>query len=108
MPVILAVALLVLLINELSYRQIVGTLRSGAAANDARFAALRCLQLLTDAETAQRGYLLTGRDAYLAPYQAARSELPQVLEPTLAHLATSGAGASAEQLRALVKSASSA
>jgi signal transduction histidine kinase/CheY-like chemotaxis protein/CHASE3 domain sensor protein len=31
---------------------------------------------LKDAETGQRGYLLTGTEAYLAPYHAARSALP--------------------------------
>lgn len=33
------------------------------------------LSLLADAETGQRGYLLTGRDAYLAPYAAATAGL---------------------------------
>jgi len=37
------------------------------------------LALLTDAETAQRGYLLTGKDTYLEPYNKAQSALPAVL-----------------------------
>ena len=48
---------------------------------------------LGEAESAQRGYLLTGKDEYLAPYRKAVSELPGLLsaldnipinEPTLA------------------------
>jgi methyl-accepting chemotaxis protein len=37
---------------------------------------------LTDAETGQRGYLLTGSDAYLAPYEAALSEIKTLLDDT--------------------------
>lgn len=36
--------------------------------------------ILTDAETGQRGYLLTGDEAYLAPYEEARRRLDQLLE----------------------------
>jgi signal transduction histidine kinase len=35
------------------------------------------LSLVQSAETGQRGYLLTGRDDYLGPYNMARGELPQ-------------------------------
>ena len=38
------------------------------------------LSLLTDAETGQRGYLLTGEDNYLAPYQAALGQIKSTLE----------------------------
>jgi PAS domain S-box-containing protein len=37
------------------------------------------LSTLKDAETGQRGYLLTGKDAYLEPYEAARAHLPREL-----------------------------
>ena len=43
------------------------------------------LSTLKDAETGQRGYLLTGDPAYLAPYDRAASELP-VLGADVAHL----------------------
>ncbi|MFN3304475.1 MAG: CHASE3 domain-containing protein, partial [Roseateles sp.] len=46
----------------------------------ARNDSLRLRELLTTAETAQRGFLLTGRDDYLAPVQRAERELPGVLE----------------------------
>jgi signal transduction histidine kinase len=42
----------------------------------------RVLSLVQSAETGQRGYLLTGRDIYLQPYQRAISELPAMLDST--------------------------
>ncbi len=38
------------------------------------------LSALTDLETGQRGYLLTGEPAYLEPYQQASGRLPRLLE----------------------------
>jgi signal transduction histidine kinase len=38
------------------------------------------------AETSQRGYLLTGRDAYLAPYSGAAAALPATLDQLTAHV----------------------
>jgi len=46
----------------------------------ARDDSLRLRELLTSAETAQRGFLLTGRDDYLAPVLLAERELPAVLQ----------------------------
>ncbi|MCA1685914.1 MAG: CHASE3 domain-containing protein, partial [Planctomycetia bacterium] len=40
----------------------------------------RVLALILSAETGQRGYLLTGRDAYLEPFDAAAGELDHQLE----------------------------
>lgn len=37
------------------------------------------LSLVTDAETSQRGYLLTGKDSYLDSYNKARAAIPAVL-----------------------------
>ena len=39
----------------------------------------RILSLVQSAETGQRGYLLTGRDIYLGPYERAVQELPPTL-----------------------------
>jgi signal transduction histidine kinase/CheY-like chemotaxis protein len=38
------------------------------------------LSLVESAETGQRGYLLTGRDSYLAPYKGASEQLPASLD----------------------------
>jgi len=40
----------------------------------------QALSLITDAETGQRGFLLTGQASYLEPYDAAVTRLPQRLE----------------------------
>jgi signal transduction histidine kinase len=41
---------------------------------------VRVLSVVQSAETGQRGYLLTGREEYLAPYNRALQELPLALE----------------------------
>jgi PAS domain S-box-containing protein len=38
------------------------------------------LSMLKDAETAQRGFVLTGKDSYLAPYNAAVDEIPKHID----------------------------
>ncbi len=40
----------------------------------------RLLLALTDAETGQRGFVITGDEEYLAPYNAARAELPEIVD----------------------------
>ncbi len=51
-----------------------------ASAYELRSAVRRVLLLMADAETGQRGYLLTGRGEYLLPYADARRRLRDVLE----------------------------
>jgi PAS domain S-box-containing protein len=62
------------------------------------------LTALRDAETAQRGFLLTGRDMYLEPYRHARVEIPGILE-SLTNVARTRPeqGRRVEILRPLVK-----
>jgi signal transduction histidine kinase len=55
-------------------------LKQSQARHLARDDSLRLRELLTNAETAQRGFLLTGRADYLAPVQQAERELPAVLQ----------------------------
>ena len=57
------------------------------------------LALLTDAETAQRGYLLTGKETYLEPYTRARTGLPAALASL--DSATRSNGTQAERVAAL-------
>lgn len=54
-------------------------LKQSQARHAARDDSLRLRELLTTAETAQRGFLLTGREDYLAPVLQAERELPAVL-----------------------------
>lgn len=48
------------------------------------------LSTIQDAETGQRGYLLTGSPTYLAPYTAARAAMPSRLANLIALAASSG------------------
>ncbi|MBK8358167.1 MAG: PAS domain S-box protein [Comamonadaceae bacterium] len=76
-------------ISFLSFSQI------GDAANDRQHAATvlrngnQLMAALVDAETGQRGYLLTGDEAYLAPYLAVRDNVAKRLQ-TLRELTTMG------------------
>ncbi len=45
----------------------------------------RLLLLLTDAETGQRGFIITGSEQYLEPYHIAKNELPGLLTEIEAH-----------------------
>jgi diguanylate cyclase (GGDEF)-like protein/PAS domain S-box-containing protein len=72
-----------IVVTVLLTKETEGTLRSAAVQADL---GVRLRQLqgvlvgLTDAETGQRGYLLTGRDRYLLPYTAAAERMPQLLK----------------------------
>ncbi len=58
------------------------------------------LSSLKDAETGQRGFLLTGNDRYLEPYRKALAEMPVTLK-TLADVARTSHPAEARQIDAL-------
>ena len=45
------------------------------AYSESKFLLIRLVSDVKDAETGQRGYLITGKDAYLSPYRAARIRL---------------------------------
>ena len=72
------IALLILGINEYTYRTTTKVLKGGIALTDERISTARLLQALTDAETSQRGYLLTQNVTFLAKYKAAIAELPKL------------------------------
>ncbi|WP_043363960.1 CHASE3 domain-containing protein [Belnapia sp. F-4-1] len=55
-----------------------------------RTAAGRVLSLVQDAETSQRGYLLTAEDAYLEPYRHAMTELPREIPALVASIIADG------------------
>jgi signal transduction histidine kinase len=75
-------ALIVLLFGALAYWGGVRERASRRAVDDSHRvieASQRLLTRLVDAETGQRGYLLTGSDAYLTPYHAAESDVESQL-----------------------------
>lgn len=74
---------LLIVIAALAYRTI-GQLQSNsqsvAHAQEVLEALERLASTVKDAETGHRGYLLTGKDEYLAPYNAARPQLHDEIE----------------------------
>ncbi len=98
-PMIIASAALAIIVNEVTYKNAVDALRTGAETTEVRIAAAGVLQLLTDAETGQRGFLLTGRSEYLAPLEAAKLQVPQMRMTVTRFLEASGPQGHAQALR---------
>jgi len=61
------------------------------------------MSALKDAETGQRGYLLTGTQAYLAPYLAARDDMPVRLSALRERTTLAQGTAALNQLEPLIK-----
>jgi signal transduction histidine kinase len=84
MAISLALALLaaciLIGINETGFNQSTRALDDIAEASRTRGSLNRVLQHVLDAETGQRGYLLTGDPRYLDPYNVAIAEIDQQLE----------------------------
>jgi len=78
MPLIVALAIVVMAINESSYRHSRTTLAQSIALTDARTQASRTLQALTDAETAVRSFLVSGSTDDLASYHQALETMREV------------------------------
>lgn len=74
----LIIGVLIVSVNEYTYRTTTSVLRGGITLTDERISAGRLLQALTDAETGQRGYLLTQDASFLAPYKKAIAEIPKL------------------------------
>jgi signal transduction histidine kinase len=74
-PLACAAALAMLFISESSYWQSVDTLDELGAMATARAGVQGLQQGILDAETSQRGYLLTGRIEHLGPYQKALADI---------------------------------
>ncbi len=75
-----AVAALVLVVAESSFERAGDSLLSASERAQTRTAIQTLMRRLLDAETAQRGYLLTGRAEYLAPFQDAQADIARALE----------------------------
>lgn len=59
----------------------------------------RLARRLADAETSQRGYLLTRSESYLAPYREALPEITTLLEQLETYFANTGTSLDAERMR---------
>ncbi|HKY95309.1 MAG TPA: CHASE3 domain-containing protein [Kiloniellales bacterium] len=78
-----AALILVWGLGALTYFSLQSSIRTNEAAiyaRDVRSGASVVLSLLKDAETAARGYVITGSDAYLRAFAEARSQIPDALE----------------------------
>ena len=64
-PFLILLSIVLAAVGEMTYQRTVSTLRNGIALTEARIGSARILQLLSDAEAAQLGYLLTGDASYL-------------------------------------------
>ena len=73
-------ALFLIGINETGFIESSKALDNIAEATRTRTALNRVLQLVLDAETGSRGYLLTGDPRYLEPYNAAVAEMGQQMD----------------------------
>lgn len=78
-PIAALTVLAMFFISETSYRDASATLIEVSAMNASRSTIHDLRRSLTDAETGQRGYLLTSRKEYLAPYNDALSHVSESL-----------------------------
>ncbi len=104
LPVACIATLVLLVISESSYRSASGSMGQLAAMATARTEIQSLWRHLIDAETGQRGYLLTGRAEYLTPYRDALAQIDASL-----HLLTEyyRSDAPSEQLVGQIKTLSS-
>ena len=74
-PLVVAVAVAFLAVNETGYRRAQAGIRSAEAIYNKRIEVQRLLLLLQAAEAGQRGYLLTGQREYREPFEQAQAQL---------------------------------
>ena len=80
LPLAVLGAAILIFINEASFRQSTAAVAHIETAQRTRGALNQLMLQLVDAETGQRGYLLTGNASYLDPYNAAMDGINQNLD----------------------------
>ncbi|WP_405041572.1 CHASE3 domain-containing protein [Polaromonas sp.] len=80
LPLAVLAAALLIFINEVSFYQSNAATANIEEAQKTRSALNKLLQQVLDAETGQRGFLLTGDARYLEPYDAATNDINQTLD----------------------------
>ncbi|WP_295857413.1 CHASE3 domain-containing protein [uncultured Xylophilus sp.] len=80
LPLAILAAVVLIGINEAGYDHSTQALRSIEQAQQARTELNRLVRQMLDAETGQRGYLLTGEETYLEPYNVARADIGATLD----------------------------
>ena len=99
LPSIFLLAAALLWVSEKTYRDTTSTLTGGIALTDARVKGMRLLQLLTESETAEFGFLVSGDGAHLTRYAAVKSELLAEQAAVVAFLAAQGLPGEAAAMR---------
>jgi signal transduction histidine kinase len=79
-PLLIASVIALLTANEVSYQRSIRATESMERIIETRLAVQKLKVLAIDAETGQRGYLLTGKDAYLVPYTEATANMDGTLD----------------------------
>jgi signal transduction histidine kinase len=80
LPLAVLAAAFLIFINEASFRKSTEAAANIEEAQKTRGAINKLLQHMLDAETGQRGYLLTGDERYLEPYNAALADIDHNLD----------------------------
>ncbi len=80
LPLIVIASAFMLVVNELAYREACNELNNLSRLRAARTQLLRVVQHVTDAETAQRGYIITARREHVDPYRFAAAEARNAFE----------------------------
>lgn len=80
LPLAVLAAASLLVVNEVSFHQSTAAAANIEEAQQTRSTLNKLMQNLLDAETGQRGYLLTGDVTYLEPYTSALEEINQNLD----------------------------
>ena len=88
----------ILAFSEIGSRELQQVVESHTATVEVQTAIYEIVSLVTDAETAERGYVLTGKAEYLQPYKDARPKLEDRFRRLTALLAKEGTPAQREQL----------
>lgn len=79
LPLALFAGLVLIVITETAYQQATASLDALSRTSEARSHLQMVLRRAVDAESGQRGFLLTGRAQYLEPYNAALDDIKQSL-----------------------------
>lgn len=75
LPLAVLAAAILIFINEISFRESTAATANIEQAQQTRDSLNALMRHVLDAETGQRGYLLTGDERYLEPYNAATAEI---------------------------------
>ena len=80
LPLAVLVAALLIFVNEAAFQGSTAAMLQIEEAQSNRTVINKLLQQMLDAETGQRGYLLTGDERYLEPYNLALNDVNQTLD----------------------------